>query len=224
MRGRGTSRPRRGRDHACRASSRSARSAARDLAEADRSSAGTVGADHLPLTMSSASVGTCISSAATSSALARTLQAATAVACRSSPWHARRCAPMPILDPVGAAVHDPHAAIIDAERLGADLRDHGLEALSDRSAAGDDLDMRRRCRRWTRTPSTGPSPLFSTNMARPTPTISPARGAAARLGARARPTSTACEHLVEQAAIVAGIQHDLVAQRHQRPRIRHLVD
>ena len=31
-------------------------------------------------------------------------------------------------------------AIIDAERVGANLRDHGLDALADRSRAGDDLD------------------------------------------------------------------------------------
>ena len=41
---------------------------------------------------------------------------------------------------VGLAVNDPHAAVIDAERLGADLRHGGLEALAERGAAGDQLD------------------------------------------------------------------------------------
>ena len=43
-------------------------------------------------------------------------------------------------DPVGLPVDDAYAAVVDAERLRADLRDHGLEPLSDRRAAGDDLD------------------------------------------------------------------------------------
>ncbi len=41
---------------------------------------------------------------------------------------------------VGLAVHDADAPIIDAKRLGADLRHRRLEALADRGAAGDDLD------------------------------------------------------------------------------------
>ena len=36
---------------------------------------------------------------------------------------------------------DADTAIIGAERLGADLRHDGLEALADRGAAGDDFDM-----------------------------------------------------------------------------------
>src|SRR6516162_11347628 len=46
----------------------------------------------------------------------------------------------PVLDPVGMPVHDPHPAIIDAQRIGSDLRHHGLKALSDRRAAGHDFD------------------------------------------------------------------------------------
>ena len=45
-----------------------------------------------------------------------------------------------VFDPVGAALDHAHPAVIDAERVGADLRDDGLEALAERRAAGDDLD------------------------------------------------------------------------------------
>ena len=46
-------------------------------------------------------------------------------------------------DPVGLAMGDAHAPVIDAEHLGADLRHHGLETLSERGAAGDELDRAR---------------------------------------------------------------------------------
>ena len=38
------------------------------------------------------------------------------------------------LDAVGLAVDDAHLPVIDAERIGADLREHGLDALADRRA------------------------------------------------------------------------------------------
>src|SRR6516165_9617603 len=43
-------------------------------------------------------------------------------------------------DAVGLPVGDAHAAIIDAQRLGGDLRHHGFKPLADRGAAGDELD------------------------------------------------------------------------------------
>ena len=46
-----------------------------------------------------------------------------------------------VFDTVGAAVHDPHAAIVGAERLGTNLRDNGFKALPHRGAAGNDLDL-----------------------------------------------------------------------------------
>ena len=48
--------------------------------------------------------------------------------------------PDAVIDQVGVAMDDPHLAIIDAERLGADLRHRGLEALAERGAAGDQFD------------------------------------------------------------------------------------
>jgi hypothetical protein len=37
---------------------------------------------------------------------------------------------------LGLPMHDAHTAVVDAERLGTDLRHRGLEALTDRGAAG----------------------------------------------------------------------------------------
>ena len=46
-------------------------------------------------------------------------------------------------DAVGLAVGHAHAPVVDAQNLGADLRHHGLEALAERGAAGDELDRAR---------------------------------------------------------------------------------
>src|SRR5262249_36938672 len=54
---------------------------------------------------------------------------------------ARRMRTNAILDAVRAPMYDPHAAIIHAERLGTDLRNNRFEALAQRSASGDDLDI-----------------------------------------------------------------------------------
>src|ERR1700683_732826 len=51
----------------------------------------------------------------------------------------RRMRPDAVLDQVGLAMNDAHAAIVDAEGLGADLRHDGLETLAERGAAGDQL-------------------------------------------------------------------------------------
>ena len=47
---------------------------------------------------------------------------------------------MPNGDAVGLAVDDAALPVIDAERVGGNLRHHGLKALAERGAAGDDLD------------------------------------------------------------------------------------
>ena len=156
----------------------------------------------------------CISSAAAPSALCAQLHrrqprrlAAHDGDARGERAHAAR-------DAVGLAVHDTDAGVVDAERIGADLRDHRLDALADRGDAGDDLDARRRVSTSMRTVSNGPSPLFSTNMATPAPTFSPLR----------RSLSCSCklvpvgrfQRLVEQQRIVAGIVDDLRAQRVER--------
>ena len=112
-------------------------------------------------------------------------------------------------------------AVVDAERIGADLRDHRLDALSDRGRAGHDLDGAGGVDRRSARRRTGPSPLFSTNMARPAPTSSPpARRRCSSACSASQPMPR--ERLVEQARIVAGVEHDLGAERVDRPRIRHL--
>ena len=112
----------------------------------------------------------------------------------SSPWrarHARRCRTR-----CGRSGRGSRAApVIDAEHVGGDLRHHGLEALADRGAAGDDLDRARGVDLEIFTPSVGPSPLFSTNMATPTPTSSPAASALLHVGVELVPIDlgrTAC--------------------------------
>ena len=91
------------------------------------------------------------------------------------------------VDAVGLAVHDLDAGVVDAERLGGDLRDHGFHALADRGDAGDDFDGAARGLTSMRTLSNGPSPLFSTNIAKPAPTISPAARRCARVALHRRP-------------------------------------
>ena len=46
-------------------------------------------------------------------------------------------------DAVGLAVDDAAIFVVDAERVGGDLRHHRLKTLADRGAAGDDLDHAR---------------------------------------------------------------------------------
>src|SRR5258705_5918421 len=48
-----------------------------------------------------------------------------------------------MIDAVGAAMDHAHALIIDAERIGANLRDHGLYPLPDRRRPGDYFDASR---------------------------------------------------------------------------------
>src|SRR5437870_9801964 len=45
-----------------------------------------------------------------------------------------------ILDPIGLSIDDPYAAIIDTERVGADLGHCGRKPLPDIGAAGHQLD------------------------------------------------------------------------------------
>ncbi len=76
-------------------------------------------------------------------------------------------------DAVGLAVDDTDIRIVDTERVGTDLRDDRLNALADGGDAGDDLHRAVRLQLSMRTVSNGPSPLFSTNIAKPAPTVSP---------------------------------------------------
>ena len=71
-----------------------------------------------------------------------------------------------------------------------------------------------------RTLSNGPSPLFSTNMAKPQPTFSPA--ARRRLSARLhrRPVGGG-QQLVDQLRVVAGVVDDVGAERAEAERVGH---
>ena len=94
----------------------------------------------LPSTMSSASGGACISSAAMSSAFARTFSAPLWVADAVITVAREACAPMPYSMRSVWPWMTRTLPVVDAERVGADLRHHGLEALAERGAAGDHLD------------------------------------------------------------------------------------
>ena len=72
------------------------------------------------------------------------------------------------------------------------------------------------------TPSVGPSPLFSTNMATPMPTSSPAALRALHFGVERVPADLG-EQLVEQPDIVAAVVVNFLPQRFERTRIRHFV-
>ena len=49
-----------------------------------------------------------------------------------------------VIDRVGTAMHDPDPAVVDPERVRADLRHDGGETLAERGAAGEQLDRARR--------------------------------------------------------------------------------
>src|SRR5262249_41699512 len=89
--------------------------------------------------MSSASAGACISSAATSIAFPRSFTAPLWVA--DAVMTGARADP--VSDRIGLAMGHAHAPVIDAQSLGANLRHHGLEALPEGSAAGDELHRAR---------------------------------------------------------------------------------
>ena len=77
-------------------------------------------------------------------------------------------------DLIGAPVEHADGIERGAQRVGADLGERGLDPLADRGDPGDHLDPPP-VSTEIRTPSNGPSPLFSTNMPKPSPTCSPAR-------------------------------------------------
>ena len=49
-----------------------------------------------------------------------------------------------VLDAIGLTEHDPHPAVVDPKRIGANLRHGGDEPLAHRRAAGHQLDRSRR--------------------------------------------------------------------------------
>ena len=82
----------------------------------------------VPSTMSSSAAGVCSSSDANSSALSRTMHGGDVHGAAGQPGRARRMRADAVIDQVGLAVDHAHALVVDAERLGADLRHRGLES------------------------------------------------------------------------------------------------
>ena len=127
---------------------------------------------------------------------------------------------MPERDAVGAAVHHAHAPIIDAERIGADLRHHGLDPLPDRRGAGDHLDEARAIDGKPHAVER-PEPALLDEHRKAGPDEFAGGAAAAQLNLQRAPAGCG-KRLVEQPGIIAGIEHHLGAERGQRPAIRHL--
>jgi hypothetical protein len=124
-------------------------------------------------------------------------------------------------DAVGLAVGHAHASVVEPQGLGANLRHHGLEALAERCAAGDELDHPRRVDLDPHTVGrTEPALLHEHGEAG---THRLAGGAAAReRGVELVPFERGQE-LVQEPGIIAGIVLDFLAQRLQRPVIGHLL-
>ena len=125
-----------------------------------------------------------------------------------------------ILDAVGLSRHDPHLAVVHADRAGADLRHRRGEALADRRAAGHQLDRAgavdgdARAVEWSK-----PAFLDKDGDARPDQFTRSATAAQLRLQ---RIPADLRQRFIQQSRIVAGIVDDFGAERVQLPAKRHL--
>ncbi len=124
-----------------------------------------------------------------------------------------------VLNSVGLAQHHLHPAVVDAQRIGADLRHRGGDPLADRGAAGDELD---RARRIDADPCAvhRPEPALLDKDTDPGADQFTGFAAAAQLGLQPIPADPR-QCLVEQQRVVAGIVDDLCAERFERPMERH---
>ena len=121
-------------------------------------------------------------------------------------------------DLVGLPVDHADLAVVNAERFGANLRDHGFEALSDRGAAGDDLHDARRI----------DGDFRPVGRAKPTLLHEHRKPDADKLATGAPPFALRAEslpvgnveHPVEQGQVIAGVVLDFFAKRHERPDLR----
>ena len=128
--------------------------------------------------------------------------------------------PDPVLDAVGLAEHDAHPAVIDPQRLGADLRHCRGDALPDRRPAGHQFDRAGRIDRH-------PGPVERPETAlldedRQAGSDQLAGFAAAAQILLQRVPADPRQRLVEQTRVVAGIVPHLGAERAQGPGKRHL--
>ena len=122
-------------------------------------------------------------------------------------------------DAVGLPVNHAAAPVIDAERVGGDLRHDGLKALAERGAAGDDLDHARRIDRYVH--AVGRAEPAFLDEHRDADADQLARGLALfHVGIEPVPADLG-EQLVEQPDIVAAVVMDFLAQSFERPRVGH---
>src|SRR6516164_11737520 len=163
-----------------------------------------------PSTMSSSSGLAWSSEAATSSALARTLSAAACVALPVMTEAREAWAPMPYGMRSVCPDH-PHPAVVEPQRIGADLRHRGGETLADRRTASHQLDRAGGIDgdpgavHWSK-------PAFLDEDRDSAPDQFAGSAAAAQLRLQRFPADLR-ECLIQQSRIVAGIVDDLPAQR-----------
>jgi len=123
-------------------------------------------------------------------------------------------------DAVGLPVNDPHAAVIDAQRVGADLRHRGRKTLPDIGAAGHQFHGSRRIDADACTVG-GAQPALVDKDGEPGPDQFAGIAAAAQLGLQIAPADPR-QRLVEQQGVVAGIVDEVGPQRAERAAERHL--
>ena len=127
----------------------------------------------------------------------------------------------PVLNAIGTAMNDPHAAVVDAEGAGTDLRNHGLEALPDRGTTRDHLDRPGEVDRDAHPIGRSEAALLD----------EAGEAHAHRLALRAtrlqiglQPWPVECiKRLLQQQGVIAGIEDDVVLDRLDTARERHLL-
>ena len=123
------------------------------------------------------------------------------------------------VDAVGLPVHDADGAVIDAERIGADLRHRRLHALAERGDAGDHFDGAVGGN-FDAHGVEGAEAAFLHEHGHAGADVFAGR-AAARQFALQRVPAGGAQRLVEQQRIVAGVVDDMRAQRVEAERIGH---
>ncbi len=124
-------------------------------------------------------------------------------------------------DAIGLAVNDAAAPVIDAERVGGNLRHHRLKPLPERRAAGDDIDHAGRIDGNSHAVGRAEPALLDKHR-KPDPDKFAARFALGNGRVELGPAGCG-EKLIEQSDIVAAVVLNFFAERLERPRIRHFL-
>ena len=127
----------------------------------------------------------------------------------------------PILDAVGAAVGHADFVVVNAKCVGADLRDDGLDALSNRGRTGNHLHIARSVDGDFHLVERTEPAFFHKQRDAGADKLAGGLTRRQRL-AQLRPRDRS-QRLVEQPRIVAGIEHDFGAERVELARIGHFV-